>query len=344
MSVASAESHPATRPAIAAPSDVRGVAWSDPRDNYNTGAIVPAHLSVTDSPERAEEVARTMAARYRAVGANVVRLGINPATVADAKWWPSYERAIRTLAREGLGVMLCAWEQSPDVHSHGRDHHNGRFGQGTVETYAAMWKSVHAQFRDEPGVIAYELLNEPFGYRGKREAYVRDMRQLIDAIGKRNGKFILVGGIGYSDDVRAIAGDFPEPDIWFAWHVYPNWFGGESGDALFTRERYAREIAETLKGVESRTVITEFGCWGSDEYRYDIASDQNTGLNAQRHVAYLHGVADACVKLKLGSIYWYADARASGTHRTYDLLRDTGEPFDLDKLAEVHRAWRIPKP
>lgn len=323
-------------------SQIRGVSWSDPVDNYNPAQIVPAHLSLTDTPDAAAKTAQTYAGRVKAIGVNVVRLGINPPTVNDPDWWPTYSRVIRTLTGQGLGVILCAWEQSPTVHDNGRDGHNGRFGTGTVDTYAAMWTSVHATFKDDPGVIGYELLNEPFGYRGKKNDYVRDMRALIKAVGDdRQGKKILVAGIGYSDDVQIIKNDFPEPDIWFAYHVYPNWFGGEAGDALFTRQRYAEEIAEKLKGVESRTVITEFGCWGGDRYDYAKPSTEQINLNAKRHVAYLHGVADACEKLSLGSVYWFADARETRRRPAYDLLDTTGHPLDEDRMAQVRRAWRL---
>lgn len=331
-----------TRPAIATPGEVRGVSWSDPRDNYNPAQIVPAGLKLGDPPQRAAEVADAVATRTLSVGANVVRLGINPPTVADPNWWPTYREAVRTLARRGVSVILCAWEQSPDVQGQGRRAHNGRFGAGTVESYAAMWRAVHDDFADEPNVLGYELLNEPFGYRGKLDEYVRDMRALIAAMGgDLRGKRILVAGLGYSDDVQGIRNAFPEPHVWFAYHVYPNWFGGEAGQTLFTRERYATEIAAKLKGVESRTVITEFGCWGGGEYDYARPSAEQVNLNAKRHVAYLHGVADACERLNLGSIYWFGDARETRRRRGYDLFAEDGKPLDEDRMAEVRRAWRL---
>lgn len=323
------------------PADVRGISWSDPRDNYNAAQILPTGLKLGDSPDRAVEVANGVADRAASINANVVRLGVNPPTVADPNWWPTYRAAIRQLAKRGVGVILCAWEQSPDVRGNGRGQHNGRFGAGTVESYAAMWKAVHADFADEPNVIGYELLNEPFGYRRNVDGYVRDMRSLIDAMDDLRGKRILVAGIGYADDVKIIADRFPEPHVWFAYHVYPNWFGGEAGDALFSAERYANEIAEKLEGVADRTVITEFGCWGGERYDYAKPSDAQVDLNAKRHVAYLHGVADACERLKLGSIYWYADARGTGRSRDYDLFRRDGSVLDEDRMQVVRRAWRI---
>ena len=332
-----------TQPAVRSPADVRGVSWSDPRDNYNPAAIIPAHLVETDPPTRAAEVADAVATRLLGIGGNTVRLGINPPTVADAKWWPTYRQAVRTLAKRGVCVILCAWEQSPTVQGHGRGQHNGQFGAGTAETYAAMWKAVHADFADEPNVIGYELLNEPFGYRKHDDEYARDMRTLIDAIGPDlRGKHLVIGGIGYSDDVQAVAKLFPDDSIWLAYHVYPNWFGGEAGDTVFTRERYADEIAAKVKGLESRTLITEFGCWGGPGYDYAKPSTEQRDRNAGRHVAYLHGVADACERLKLGSIYWFADARESGRRPGYDLFKSDGTVLDADKMAEIRRAWRLP--
>jgi hypothetical protein len=342
-SVASAQS--ATQPVsseIRSPSDIRGVSWSDPKDNYKFDAILPAGLSHDDSPERTAEVAELMANRFKAIGVNCVRLGINPATVADEKWWPSYERAIRTLADQGLGVILCAWEQSPEVHTDNRKSHNGRYGQGDVNLYAEMWKTVHQRLGDHPNVIGYELLNEPFGFRGHVEQYVADMRQIMAAIGPElNGKRILIGGIGYSDNVQVLRDQFPEPHVWFAYHVYPNWFGGDGRDHAIPRESYAAGVARDLAGLESRAVITEFGCWGNDHYDYAKPADEQASLNANTHVAYLTGFADACEKLKIGSIYWTANAEAGPTHRSYDLLGKDGEVFDQDRMRVIRRAWRL---
>lgn len=322
-------------------SEIRGVSWSDPRDNYNPAQIVPAGLSLKDTPEQAARVAEVVASRVLKNRGNVVRLGINPPTVADKAWWTIYEKAIRTLAGRGVGVILCAWEQSPNVSDHGRAGHDGRFGAGNVETYSLMWKDVHQAFADEVNVIGYELLNEPFGYRGREEDYAKDMRRLIAAMGPDlKGKRILVAGIGYSDNVQVLRRLFPEPSIWFAYHVYPNWFGGEAGKARFSREKYAEEIAKSLAGVEDRTVITEFGCWGGAAYDYSKPAAGQKTLNAQRHVAYLQGVADACERLKLGSIYWFANAIETRDKPAYDLFATDGDPLDADRMAEVLRAWR----
>lgn len=331
-----------TQTVLNSAADVRGVSWSDPRDNYNPAQIVPAGLSLASTPDEASKIADAVATRSLGVGANVVRLGINPPTVSDAKWWPVYERAIRTLAGRGIGVILCAWEQSPTVSGHGRREHNGRFGAGTVASYQQMWKAVHTTFKTEPNVVGYELLNEPFGYRGHTDDYVRDMRALMAAIGDDlRGKHFLVAGMGYSDDIQAISKAFPEPTVWFAYHVYPNWFGGEAGDTLFTRTRYADEIAAKLAGVESRVVITEFGCWGGQDYDYAKPSTEQGSLNAKRHVAYLQGVADACERLKVGSIYWFADARETRQRPAYDLFASDGTVLDEDRMDQIRRAWRL---
>jgi len=332
-----------SRPAVVRPSDVRGISWSDPRDNYNPAQIVPAHLSLDSTPQQARQVADGVAERALALGANTVRLGINPPTVADPRWWPVYREAILELARRNVCVLLCAWEQSPTVSSHGRSKHDGRFGAGTVDTYAAMWAVVYRAFADESNVIGYELLNEPFGFRGHRDEYVAAMTRLMKAVGPHlNGKHFLVAGIGYSDDVRTIAPAFPQKDVWFAYHVYPNWFGGEAGQTVLSRQNYADEIASRLLGVEDRTVITEFGCWGGPGFDYSRPANDQSTLGARRHVGYLQGVADACARLKLGSVYWFGDAREPRTHDAYDLFADDGKVFEKTRADQVRRAWGLP--
>ncbi len=326
---------------FASPADIRGVSWSDPQDNYQLGPIVPANLSLHSLPDEASATARRMAGHFKKAGANLVRLGINPATVEDATWWQTYERVIRVLSDEGLGVLLCAWETSPAVHIDDRKSHNGRFGREDIEAYAQMWKHVHERLLDIPNVMGYELLNEPFGYRGRVEEYVGDMRRLMRAIGDDlRGRRIIVAGIGYADDVQVLKVHFPERHVWFSYHVYVNWYGGW-GENLISREAYAKGLADAVEGVESRTLITEFGSWGGLAYDYSIAPDPRVDINVRQHVAYLQGIADTIQARRLGSVYWTANANAKPNDRSYDLFREDGTIHDPDQFAQVRRAWRL---
>src|SRR3954447_26298594 len=70
-------------------SDFRGVNWADPRDNYASDAVVPSGLSTTDDYRTVYRVATRMVQGFRQnLGANTLRLPINPASVGTT-WWRS---------------------------------------------------------------------------------------------------------------------------------------------------------------------------------------------------------------------------------------------------------------
>src|SRR3954469_14997328 len=74
---------------VAAPSSFHGVNWADPRDNYAPDAVVPSGLSVTDNYGTVyRKTQKTVAGFRENLGANTLRLPINPASVGTA-WWNS---------------------------------------------------------------------------------------------------------------------------------------------------------------------------------------------------------------------------------------------------------------
>lgn len=101
------------RPA-AAPSSFHGVNWAASGDNYASGPVVPSGLSTSDSYATVYRITLHMVAGFRKnLGANTLRLPVNPASVGTT-WWDSYRAAIDAATASGFKVILSYWDETPD--------------------------------------------------------------------------------------------------------------------------------------------------------------------------------------------------------------------------------------
>src|SRR4051812_27871142 len=79
------------QPASAATSSFRGVNWADARDNYVDGWVIPTGLTASDPYATVKSKADGILSGFQTVlGANTVRLPINPQSVNSA-WWAAYK-------------------------------------------------------------------------------------------------------------------------------------------------------------------------------------------------------------------------------------------------------------
>ena len=75
-------------------SQFKGVNWADPRDNYANDPVVLSGLSPSDSYAKTYAKASRIISAFRAnLGANTVRMPINPYTV-NGPYWKSYRGVI----------------------------------------------------------------------------------------------------------------------------------------------------------------------------------------------------------------------------------------------------------
>ncbi len=113
------------RTAHAAVTSFAGVNWADARDNYNSGWVIPTGLTASDSYATVQTKANKILAGFQNnLGANTVRLPINPPSVAQS-WWGSYTAAIDTASNRGMRVILGYWTASSS--------------QGTVSNLSDFW-------------------------------------------------------------------------------------------------------------------------------------------------------------------------------------------------------------
>ena len=100
----------AVPPAAAATNQFHGVNWADPRDNYADDPVVPSGLSDSDDYATTYAKAAAVIAGFKTnLGANTVRLPVNPYTV-NGPFWSSYTGAVDAAVDAGFKVVLSYWE------------------------------------------------------------------------------------------------------------------------------------------------------------------------------------------------------------------------------------------
>jgi len=188
-----------------------------------------------------------------------------------------------------------------------------------AEHYANAWRAVAERFADEPAVVAYDLMNEPYGGTVQGPAFeagpltslyqrTADAIRLVDqdtwvcvepqALGFNWG---LPTGLGAIDDARA-----GEPRIAFCPHLYPlpmdlgDGFSGTSRDLVKgTVSAWASNTlraAEALGGVP--VILGEFGL-------------DTTLPGALDYVDLVYRTADAA---GMGVVYWSRDPGSWGPY------------------------------
>ena len=94
------------REASAATNSFRGVNWADARDNYVDGWVIPTGLTASDSYSTVHTKADGILAGFQnLLGANTVRLPINPQSV-NSSWWAAYRGAVDSALEHGMQVIL----------------------------------------------------------------------------------------------------------------------------------------------------------------------------------------------------------------------------------------------
>src|SRR5260221_13687191 len=97
---------PAPRLAQAATNSFKGVNWADARDNFQSSWVIPNGLSASDSYSTVQTKANKILSGFQNnLGANTVRLPINPPSVAES-WWGSYTAAFDTAFSKGMKVII----------------------------------------------------------------------------------------------------------------------------------------------------------------------------------------------------------------------------------------------
>ena len=293
-------------PATGATSQFRGMNWAVLGDNFSTGPLVLDGLSSSDSyatvQAKADAVYDDMEAT---LGINTVRLPVNTHTVGTA-WWNSYRATIDAATARGFKVVLAYWE-------------DGAASGGRITDHAAwntMWSTVTSQYGSN-GLVYFEPMNEPHGYSSTQW---RDLAaDWLDRHYSATPARVLIGGVGYSADLRDVCDDSRFDGTLLSYHHYA-FFYGEN-----TYEGWRDHVIARLGSCASRAVMTEFG--GAMNSGLDYG-DPDSSANFVRHI---RAVTDVMRENRMGGTYWPAIGGKPGNigYDGYSMYIKGGSGTDL---------------
>ncbi|RGA06386.1 glycosyl hydrolase family 5 [Microbispora triticiradicis] len=275
--------------ANAATSQFRGMNWAVLGDNFSTGPLVVQGLSQSDSNATVRAKANSLydSMEYL-MGVNTVRLPINTHTVANTTWWNAYRGAIDAAAERGFKVILAYWE-------------DGAASGGRITNLAAwnaMWSSVINTYGSN-GNVYFEPMNEPHGYSSSewRNVAANWLSSHPSAVPGR----VLIGGTGFSQDLRDICNDSRFNSTLLSFHYYAFFY------SAMTYDGFRSHMQSLLGNCASRAVVTEYGAPMSTGLNY---GDPNSTDN---FVRYLRAVTQVMRDNQMGGTYWPAVGGKPGT-------------------------------
>ncbi|HKT01931.1 MAG TPA: ricin-type beta-trefoil lectin domain protein [Rugosimonospora sp.] len=298
--------------AQAATSGFHGVNWADTRDNFVDGTVVPSGLSTSDSYATTLAKAGQILDGFRAnLGANTVRLPINPSSVGTA-WWNSYTGAIDAATNRGMNVILSYWE--------GNSSRDGKVDNTT--TWNSMWSTVVSKYGGNSRVY-FEPMNEPHGYSYTDwSALCASWLSMFPSVPR--GRVVL-SGTGYNQSVTGLGADSRFTGTLLSVHIY-KFFSSNT-----TYSQFSSQIAGEVGSYASRTILDEWGAPQTDGTNYHQANSSNP------FVTYLQAVSDYARANSMGTVYWpglrnadpYGMETLNGTYPSYSLSNNNSSGRDL---------------
>ena len=294
-------------PADAATRQFRGMNWAVLGDNFSTGPLVLHGLSSSDSNATVRAKANAVYDDLAStMGVNTVRLPINTHTVGTT-WWNAYRGAIDAATERGFKVILAYWE-------------DGAASGGRITNLAAwnrMWSTVTYTYGSNPNVY-FEPMNEPHGYSSAewRDLAANWLSYHYSAVPGR----VLVGGTGYSQDLRDVCNDSRFASTLLSFHHYAFFYSAMTYDA------FRSHIQTRLGSCASRAVVTEFGAPMDNGLNY---ADANSTDNFVRHI---RAMAQVMRDNQMGGTYWPALGGKPGTigYDWYSMFSLSGGGTALD--------------
>jgi hypothetical protein len=292
-----AEAATPAAPAASNTSQFRGVNWADPRDNYANDPVVLSGLSLSDDYAATYAKASRVIAAFRAnLGANTVRIPINPYTV-NGPYWHSYRAVVDAATQQGFKVIVSYWEGT------------GAQKDGLIDdtsTFWQMWTTVTSAYHHNPHVY-FEPMNEPHGYTPAQWADIA--AQWISTFPAIPRDRIFVSGSGYNDSVTSVCADPRLDGTYLSLHHYAFW-------ANHTYDEWVADLKSRIGDCAGRTVADEFGASMTTGLNYD---GPNTGNN---EISFIQADTDTFRALHMGSVYW----PGLRTGDTYSIETLTGSP------------------
>ncbi|MEV0233601.1 RICIN domain-containing protein [Nonomuraea sp. NPDC050786] len=295
-------------PASADTSQFRGVNWAVPGDNFVKGLLVLHGLATSDSYATVRAKADAVYNGFESqLGVNTVRLPVNTHTVSSS-WWNAYRATIDAATARGFKVILAYWEDA--AASGGRITDTAAFN--------AMWNTVVAQYGSND-LVYFEPMNEPHGY--STSEWTNFAASWINARSSIPKGRILVGGTGFSQDIRPVCADGRLAGTLLSYHHYAFFYGQKDYAG------WVQSFRERLGTCASRAVTTEFGAEMDNGLNYNDAGSTNN------FVRYFRADTDSMRDLHMGSVYWPAlggkDSGNGYDHYSMFALQGSGTSLSL---------------
>ena len=299
----------------AAAATFHGFNWADPGDNYIDGPLLLSGLSITDNYAAVQSVAGVVLSAFSGVGANTVRIPVNPETVIGS-WWVNYKATIDEATSLGMKVIVCPWTGSSD--------NIGMVNDPTC--FWKMWDIVVADYNGN-GNVYFEILNEPFGYSTANWLnIVATWQQRYPTVAPGR---ILVGGTGYDDNIPAVASSSITSGCLFSVHDYGFWNTSDTSSSS-----WYGSLAGEVGSYDGSTVMTEFGASMTYGWNYAGGSQNNN------EIASIIGFSDYCCSNQIGAVYWPGlrdgDSYSLFTRNTNNSALSLNSPSGMDL---VKYAW-----
>jgi hypothetical protein len=303
--------------ASAATTGFHGVNWADARDNYVNGWVIPSGLTASDSYNTVYSKANGIIAGFQSqLGANTVRLPVNPQSVNSA-WWGSYRAAFDSALAHGMKVIVSYWEA--DTAKDGR-----------VDDSAAwntMWDTVSAAFAGNANVY-FEPMNEPFGYS------LNDWVSLCSTWLSRHANIprgrVVISGTGYNDNVTGVGAATALNGTLLSLHFYGFWA------SYTTRAQWTANLTPRIGGYSSRTIIDEAGAPMTTGLTYTNGATQDGNV----FTSYFAATTDLARARQLGVVYW----PGLRTGDTYSITRQSGAGLAVNNasgVAQLRWGWGL---
>jgi hypothetical protein len=306
--------------AFAATNQFKGVNWADPRDNYADDAVVPAGLSTADSCSTTYAKASAIIGGFQSnLGANTVRLPINPYSV-NGSWWSCYTGAIDAAVAKGFKVILGYWE--------GVANKDGLIDNTT--SFWSMWATVVTRYGSNSSVY-FEPMNEPFGYSAT--AWANLAYSWITTYPSVPKSRIFVSGTGYNDNVTSVCADSRLSGTYLSLHHYEDWATSRT-----SYNAWVSDLKSRIGSCASRTVVDEWGAPMTTGVNY------NGPINGDYHIAYVQADTDTMRLLGMGSVYWAG--LKPGDNYTMETLGGSGTHLTLTNnnssgVSRLQWAWGV---
>jgi hypothetical protein len=297
-------------------TNVKGLNWADPDDNFSSGVRYVSGLTPSDTYDSAAAVADQVVGQlFSKTGANTVRMPVNEATVAQ--YWSTYTGAIDTALSKG-NVILAYWTPA---YTYGAPPDMAKF--------YAMWDTVVARYTSSPHAL-FEVINEPHGQSNATLANMyNDWLARYPGVPRQR---VILDGNNTATDPTVVGADSRLNGTRIAIHDY-TWFDQPDVES---EAGWSAQLGEMISPYANRTLMTE---WGAP---MTSGLDYLTSSPGDKNVDYVRGVSSELRSTGVGSVYWpgfrigdgFSMTRNTGTAPTITLTVNNGSGLSL-----LRHAW-----